>query len=772
MSKPVALILSLFSVVLGHGIGNMAAAQVPAAPAVPPAPTPPATAPAESATPAPPPAPALTHPVHGLVIDGKTKAPVPGAVITAPSGASGISEADGTFVMAVTDADTLLVDAEGFDQAVVTSALEGTGDNPLTIKLQAIRLVGGEVVEVKARPPAPVSGGVTLSRNELATIPGTGGDLLASLTVLPGVSIPQGRGGGQGVVIRGSAPQDSRFLLDGYDIPQLYHLFQRSIIPTQAVANLQFQPGAFDVKYGRASSGIIAITSRGGNEKLEAVGEVSIIDAYAVVSGSINKKLRVLGSFRRSYVDTWLPSVLPKEVGLVAAPRFFDGLLRLDYDATPRWHTAMTLIGSDDLTKLITNDEQTDEEFAFSADTNFIRGIVAGYWRGPKQVTVDLSASVLTQQVSFSAGDQFLNNTLFAISGRGEITKRFDTWAGLRNVAFRAGGEFDPKRASLELELIQSDSRGQQGFMEDDAPRNKFKGSFWLPDVGGWATMEAGLSPTISFTSGLRLDGFIRNNTYAVQPRGDLNWKPNDRFKMRFAAGRYTRPPEYRDELLNAKLGAESAVQLALGGEQKIGRGGSVQLTLYDTERTGLVFRDTTTGVYGNQGRGRTFGTEVLATYQNQQWFVWLAYSLARSTRRATATGPDFLFEFDQTHDLVAASTYKTRNGKWQFGGRFNYSTGRPTTPILSSVFDSDSNRYIPINGELNSERLRAAHQLDIRVDHIWKFKTWSMSAFLDINNAYLNPAVIQYQFNYDFSQRVAIENIPILPSIGIKGEI
>ncbi len=764
MSKPAALIISLCSVVVGRNVGNLAAAQAPAA-------TSPATAATPPATAATPPATVLTHTVHGLVVDSKTKTPVPGAIITAPSGASEISEADGTFVIAVTDTDTLLVDADGFDQFVVTTALEGTGDHPLTILVNAIRLVGGEVVEVKARPPAAVSGGVTLSRRELATIPGTGGDLLASLTVLPGVSIPQGRGP-QGVVIRGSAPQDSRILLDGYDIPQLYHLFQRAIIPTQAVANLQFQPGAFDVKYGRASSGIIAITSRGGNEKLEAVGEVSIIDAYAVISGSINKKLRILGSFRRSYVDTWLPSVLPKKVGLVAAPRFFDGLLRLDYDPTPRWHTAMTVIGSDDMTKLITNDEQTDEEFAFSASTNFVRGILAGYWRGPKQVTVDLSAAVLTQQLSVSVGDQFIDNKILGIAGRGEVTKRLDTWAGLRNVAFRAGGEFDPKRASLRLELIQSDSRSQQGFMNDASPRNKFNGTFWLPDVGGWATMEAGLSPTISFSSGLRLDGFIRNSTYAVQPRGDLNWKPNDRFKMRFAAGRYTRPPEYRDELLNAKLGTESAVQMALGGERKIGRGGSVQLTVYDTERTDLVFRDTTTGILGNQGRGRTFGAEVLATYQNQQWFGWLAYSLARSTRRATATGPDFLFEFDQTHDLVAASTYKTRNGKWQFGGRFNYSTGRPTTPILSSVFDSDSNRYIPINGALNSERLRAAHQLDLRVDHIWKFKTWSMSAFLDINNAYLNPAVIQYQFNYDFSQRVAIENIPILPSIGIKGEI
>ena len=47
-------------------------------------------------------------------------------------------------------------------------------------------------------------------------------------------------------------------------IPQLYHFLNRSIIPTRAVAGLDYLPGGFDVKYGRASSGIVSVTSRGG----------------------------------------------------------------------------------------------------------------------------------------------------------------------------------------------------------------------------------------------------------------------------------------------------------------------------------------------------------------------------------------------------------------------------------------------------------------------------------------------------------------------------
>jgi outer membrane receptor protein involved in Fe transport len=771
MSKiPVSMRGSLLAAMLITTTATVMAQPAPGS-AVDPIPTDPAPA-VPSAEPAPMVAPALKHSLHGLVIDDKTKNAIPGAFISVTSGATALAESDGTFSLSVTDTDSLRVEADGYEPGEVTTALEGTADYPLKISLSAIRLVKGEVVQVKGKAPAKVSGGVTLSRNVLATIPGTGGDLLASLTMVPGVSIPQGRGGGQGIVIRGSAPQDSRFLLDGFEIPQLYHLFNRSVIPTQAVANLEFQPGGFDVKYGHASSGIISVTSRGGGEEYQAVAEVSIIDAYAVASGPINKKLRMLASFRRSYVDTWLPSVLPTSVGLVAAPRFFDGLVRLDYDASSRWHAALTLIGSDDLTKLIAAQEQTDKGFAFSADTSFARAIAAAYWRGPKQLTVDLAASALVQKISFSAGDQFLDIRRIGMVGRAELTKRYDTWAGLREVAFRTGLELDPKRNKLALELIQSDARPQGGFMDDISPRNKFSGKFWLPDAGAWATMEAGLSSTIRFTSGFRLDGFYRNRDYTLAPRGDLVWKPDDKTKVRFAAGRYTRPPEYRDELLSDKLKAESAIQMALGVEHKFADGGNIQLTAYDTERSSLVFRDATTGQYGNQGRGRTIGAEVLATYQNQQWFAWLAYSLSRSTRRSTAQGKDFLFEYDQTHDVVAAATYKTKNGHWQFGARFNFSTGKPSTPIIGAIFNTDRDRYFPISGELNSERYGAAHQLDVRVDHIWKFKTWALSAFLDVNNAYLHPAVIQYQYNFDYTQREEIKNIPILPSIGLKGEL
>ncbi|MEZ4398468.1 MAG: TonB-dependent receptor [Kofleriaceae bacterium] len=709
------------------------------------------------------PAPAAT--VLGVVHD-RLGAPIAGATVTTdPGGVTTVTDAAGQFAIAVAPGEMLIVSAPSYETALV--GVEGEGD--VDVELVPVAVVG-EVVEIVDTKPTEVAGAVNLTTDELATLPGTGGDLLASLDSLPGVVAPSGFGGGQGVIIRGSAPEDSRILLDGFDIPQLYHLFNRSIIPTRAVAGLEYLPGGFDVRYGRASSGIVSVTSRGAGDEVEASGEVSIIEAGVLGAAPIGDDGKVLVSFRRSYVDTYLPSVLPSTIGLVVAPRYYDGLIRADWDVTERLRGALTVVGSDDLTELVATDDQTAEENTFRADTKFIRAIAAGYWRGDRGVTVDVGASVLAQGVSFAFGDQYLNVEQLSLGTRAEVSKRVANLAGLTNVVLRGGAELDPRRVLLDLRLNRGRDEGEPD-TGMDGPLQVFDDTVWITDVGAWSAIEASLAPAIRLSAGLRLDAFTRNGAYPLQPRAELTYRADDRTKLRLAAGRYTRPAEFQGELLTPALEPESATQLTVGAERKLGQAGNLQVTLYDTERTKLITRDEM-GTNRNQGRGRSYGMDLLASYRRGRWFGWFSYSLARSTRRDTATAPARLFDYDQTHDLVAAVTYKSKNKRWQVGGRWSYASGQPTTPVLGAVYDSDGDRFLPLNGSVNSERLPAHHQLDLRVDHFWRFPTWTLSAFLDINNAYLNAKVEQYQYNFDYTQREEIKNLPIFPSIGLRGEL
>ena len=90
---------------------------------------------------------------------------------------------------------------------------------------------------------------------------------------------------------------------------------------------------------------------------------------------------------------------------------------------------------------------------------------------------------------------------------------------------------------------------------------------------------------------------------------------------------------------------------------------------------------------------------------------------------------------------------------------------------MTNATFVSDLNFYRPTFGALNSRRVELQHQLDVRVDRMWTFRRWRLKGFLDIQNAYAHAAVIDHQYSYDYSQEQAFRTIPILPSVGLRGE-
>ena len=72
----------------------------------------------------------------------------------------------------------------------------------------------------------------------------------------------------------------------------------------------------------------------------------------------------------------------------------------------------------------------------------------------------------------------------------------------------------------------------------------------------------------------------------------------------------------------------------------------------------------------------------------------------------------------------------------------------------------------------INSRRLPAFHQLDLRIAKRWRFTGWSLELYLDVQNVYNQGNVEAYQYSYDLRERTEITGLPILPSIGLRGEL
>jgi hypothetical protein len=358
-----------------------------------------------------------------------------------------------------------------------------------------------------------------------------------------------------------------------------------------------------------------------------------------------------------------------------------------------------------------------------------------------------------------------------AITARSEVTRTWEKAIGLTNLEWRSGAEAQVGRASFDM-ASPPDIRDGETYSGYD-PRDtsmSYKDSFWLPDFAAWTSASANLDPRIRATVGVRSDVFARTGEVAIQPRGELKIKLTPSLMARLSSGAYVRPPEYQTENMSPDARAEHSLQNIAGLQYEPREGIRVQASGYYTDRTKLLTRESGAAMLQNLGRGTTVGAELLATYRRGPWFGWLSYSYSHSTRVDRPGAEERLFNFDQPHSLNAALSWKS--GHWQLGGRFQFYSGMPYTPVEGSVLMSDSGVYAPVFGDTNSERAPVHHQLDLRLDYSWKWGPTAMTAFLDVQNVYMNQSIVTYYYGYDFTQRGAFTALPLIPSIGLRGTL
>jgi outer membrane receptor protein involved in Fe transport len=291
--------------------------------------------------------------------------------------------------------------------------------------------------------------------------------------------------------------------------------------------------------------------------------------------------------------------------------------------------------------------------------------------------------------------------------------------------------------------------------------------------VGGYAAVDLHPRKGSTISAGLRGDYFARFEAGTVSPRLSIEQAIGRRVTARAAIGDYSRPAD-GPEALAVHLQPERATQYVLGGEARLPGGLAGSVSLFYTDLRRLVTQDFTRGggdpvqAYASDGTGRAYGVEALVRLRRDDFFGWLAYSYARSERTDGPGGTERLFDYDQPHNLIAVGSWRWR--RWRFGGRFQLATGVPSTPVIGSIFQSDLNIYLPVLGELNSERLPTSHQLDVRIDRAFAFDAWDLSVYLDVTNVYAHPKVLAYQYSFDFSERGEITELPIVPAIGLRG--
>lgn len=608
----------------------------------------------------------------------------------------------------------------------------------------------------------------TLELTEIQTIPGTQGDAVRGIQNMPGVArAPFNLGL---LVVRGSAPRNTKVFFEGLELPGLFHfLGLSSVLNTDMIRKMDFYPGNFSARYGRATGGIIDIGSATPRTKsFSGYIDIDLWDGGAFLKGPVGD-----GAFALSLRRSWIDGILVNLPDVAVSPVYYDyqGIL-----AYPLFGGSFKLLvlGSDDRLKV--NDT---EPLRF---TNSFQKIIALWTKRSGKDSYRLSIGGGRSDTEFMYNPENLDWFYTRINWRNEYQRTFSK-------KFKLAVGMDGEMVNAEVSLRfkdRGDVAGTQAGSETG-----FHLTDYLLNQALWTEIEWKPWSRLTLVPGLRGD-FIKTKLSRhafFDPRFNARFEAiKDTFFINAAAGLFHQEPtsEYMasTKFGNPGLRSERALHTAFGFSWKAAKSLSLDVTGFYKNIKDIVVSNPSPDesnpyVVTNDGIGRVFGAEVLFKKQTssacpqipgmKKCFAWLSYTFQKSELKESATENWRLFDFDQTHILTAVVS-GIWPGEWQAGFRFRLSTGIPMTPYIGGVFDGDTGRYLPIEGRPFSQRLDTFHQLDFRIDKKINFTSWNLTIYLDIQNVYHHQSSEYYNYNFNYSRRKTLAGLPIIPSLGLKG--
>lgn len=619
------------------------------------------------------------------------------------------------------------------------------------------------VVKGAAAPNVPIRR--TLTADEAQYTAGGRGDAIVSLESMPGVGHAPPLSGL--LIMRGSAPGDTHVYVDGTDVPLIYHLGGlSSVVPTEVLDRLDFFPGNFDAAYGRGMGGVVeaAVREPRGDGRFHGIAQLDSLEARALVEGQIAGGWHFLAAARRSTFDLWLDPIIGSSGPHIS---YYDYQAEIAKDLDAGRSFRVLFLGADD---------RLDQPLN---DAGVLTGNVAvhtGFWRaqarfidrysprGELRVVAAVGQDITDQAV----GPLYVHITEMPISGRIEVDQHLARW-----VSVRAGVDV--------LDDVYRGAALAHGFTSPDQPMTgpaaptlhvATSGAIFRP--GAYVSLALSAWPGVRLVPALRVDYDDATKSWDVAPRATVRQTipgTAGATTLKGGAGVYFQPPqlpEVNDVFGQPGLRSNRSFHYDAGIEQRLSSHVDVSMDVFYKWMDRLVVP-----LAGNSGEGRAYGAEwLLRVAPGGPFFGWIAYTLSRSERRDSTGARWHPFEFDQTHNLSIVASWKI-DDRWRVGARFRFVSGDPYTPSGYGAFDTDGAAYLPVQAiPLDAARLPAFHELDLRLDRTWRLGPARVTAYVDVENVYSYAAPVDVAYNYNYTQHGYLKGIPILPGLGVRGDL
>lgn len=716
--------------------------------------------------------------VRGRVIDKFSRQPVPNASVTVygRTGQGASTDSAGVFCIehVAPGICQLSVSCVGYKNALSPEYIVSAKLPPVEIeleentsKLEEVTVTAGSFRRVKN---SPVSLQI-IGLGEIEKSPGGNRDISRIVRSYPGVSFSP-IGYRNDLIVRGGAPSENRFYLDGIEIPNINHFATQgasggpvSILNADLIREVQFYTGAFPADKGGALSSVMDIRLRDGNvddnsfKATLGASEVSLSG-----SGHFGGNTTYLFTVRQSYLQ-----LLFKVLGLPFLPNYIDGQFKIKTRLSDRDEIVLLGLTGIDRMKLNTDEKGEDAEYMLSylpriEQQTFTIGAAYKHYAGKNVQTVSLGYNYLANQnLKYRNNDDSSadNLTLDLSSHEQKVSLRAENRTYGERWAFVEGVE--AYYAKYDDNTFQRLYRsGGQVLLRQNT------------DLGimGWGAFASARYKTtderLTATLGLMFDGCDYSSAMArfwetVSPTLSLSYRVLPQLAVNPAVGMYHQLPAYTalgytDEtgayvnkslkymrVVNANLGTEWNIsrQVVVSVEGFFKRYSRVPLSVVDG--IPLACKGNDYGVVGNEqlvpdADGRAYGVEASMRWQVAGKLTSVAsFTFFRSEYRSENGAEYIASAWDNCFIANVSGTYELPRN-WSIGAKLSAIGGSPFTPYdedkssLVEAWDVQGRPYYDYT-RYNTGRLDAFAQLDVRVDKNYYFKGWRLGIYLDLQN-------------------------------------
>lgn len=642
------------------------------------------------------------------------------------------------------------------------------GKNELTIFLFPATPADNEVIIRGAKRPE--TSRKTISIEEAKKV-APGGDPAQIPKLLPGVQSNRFQ---PTIIVRGSGPFDSRYFIDDWSTPFIFHRIGNiSIIPDQILSDVEFSSGGFGAQYGGATGGVVTLKTKNEipeNPKTEFRVNLPVYSSIYHERPVEDNKAMVAVSARRSYLDKILPLVIPKDQDLTLVPYFGDAHVYYYKPSDDGHFKAIGLHAYDGL-KLLFNSEFSDNEdgrgeFNLLESTNLLgfewAKTLGEGWSMTSAPQISLSESktaIVGNRVNIAGNQIGINN---------EFTKRLENkdkvYVGNELTLLEGRADVLAPRPDFDDPFFDFEESPK---VSTKVVNRYYSGAAWL--IYDWTLGDLFLTP------GLRSGYTTQNKEYYVDPRLNLRYKLSEINALKVAAGKYSQAPQFRETSKvfgNPDLNFIRSYHYILGLETNWTDRWTTDFQTFYKETLDMVRSDPDTNT-NNNGSLISYGFEAFIRRNlTQRFFGWLSYTYSVTRERDNDDETYRNSQYDQTHVTNLVSSYKL-TATWDLGGRIIYHSGDTYTTVDDAVYNANLDKYQPrpdADARAYDGRLPAYHEIDVYGDKAFLFDTWKMGFKFGIEYLAFKPQATNVQYNYDYSKEEYFTGLPWIPYIELRG--